>query len=321
MTSINKGIDVSKWQGSIDWIKVKEAGIQFAILRAGFGRYDKQKDPTFERNYLKARAAGLDLGAYHYSYASTVEAARQEAEVFLGWLKGKQFDYPVCLDLEDPSLKKLGRKNLTAIADCFLSHVESRGYYVCLYSNKDWLKNYLDSGYLLKKYDLWLAYWTSSNRPDVDPGRRCGIWQYSSRGRVDGINGNVDLDLAYKDYPAIIRSSGLNGFSAQQDPAIGIEQEAKDKAGQGETKEAKGQDDKAAKDQKVKADKGQEATFNQLEPSYWLYTVVSGDTLWDIAARYLGNGLKYKDIMKLNKLTSTIIYPGQSFKIPKRLKY
>ncbi|HHU49526.1 MAG: GH25 family lysozyme [Caldicoprobacterales bacterium] len=210
---MKKGIDVSKWQGIIDWQKVKAAGIEFAIIRAGYGRLPQYKDATFELNYAGAKAAGIHLGAYHYSYADSTAKAKQEGELFLSWLKGRQFEYPVVLDLEADSLIKLGKKVLTEIADRFLSTVESAGYYVALYSNRHWLNNLLDSNYLLKKYDLWLAHWTKSGKPDMDLSGECGLWQYSSSGRVEGIKGNVDLNIAYRDYPVIIRKSGLNGFA------------------------------------------------------------------------------------------------------------
>lgn len=347
---MKKGIDVSKWQGKIDWEKVKKAGVEFAMIRAGYGRHARYKDEYFERNYLGAKAAGIYVGAYHYSYANTVDKAKQEAELFLSWLKGKQFDYPVCLDLEDPSLKKLGRKSLTAIADCFLSHVESRGYYVCLYSNKDWLKNYLDSGYLLKKYDLWLALWPSSGRPDTDRSNECGIWQYTDKGRVTGIQGNVDLNVSYKDYPSIITTLGLNGYTKKATNTVEApsEKQPKPDIPKGKVRikpEAKSYDgtklasyvynrdydiiqvkgDRVvvgigdqvtaaihAADVIVKESKPAESNSEQTTS----YTVKSGDTLWEIANKYLGAGVRYKEIIKENNLKSEIIYPGQKLKIP-----
>lgn len=98
---MSKGIDVSKHQGKIDWHRVKNSGVDFAILRAGYGKYDNQKDERFEENYSNAKNAGIKLGAYHYSYAKSVDDAKKEAEIFLKWISGKQFEYPVAFDVEE----------------------------------------------------------------------------------------------------------------------------------------------------------------------------------------------------------------------------
>lgn len=204
-----RGIDVSKWQGTIDWAKVAKSNVSFAILRAGYGRYASQKDPTFEDNYNNAKAAGIPVGAYHYSYAKDVAAAKQEAEVFLSWIKGKQFEYPVAFDIEEGSVFNLGKNTVSEIIDAFCSAVESAGYYVCVYTNKNWLDNVV-SAEIKSKYDIWLAQWT--NTPSYNGAY--GIWQYTSSGTVEGISGRVDLNIAYKNYPTIIKSKGLNGFTA-----------------------------------------------------------------------------------------------------------
>lgn len=204
-----RGIDVSKWQGTIDWAKVAKSGVSFAILRAGYGRVSSQKDPTFEDNYNNAKAAGIPVGAYHYSYAKNVAAAKQEAEVFLSWIKGKQFEYPVAFDIEEGSVFNLGKNTVSEIIDAFCSAVEAAGYYVCVYTNKNWLDNVV-SAEIKSKYDIWLAQWTST--PSYNGAY--GIWQYTSSGTVEGISGRVDLDIAYKEYPSIMKSKGLNGFTS-----------------------------------------------------------------------------------------------------------
>lgn len=204
-----RGIDVSKWQGTIDWVKVAKSNVSFAMLRAGYGRVSSQKDPTFEDNYNNAKAAGIPVGAYHYSYAKNVAAAKQEAEVFLSWIKGKQFEYPVAFDIEEGSVFNLGKNTVSEIIDAFCSAVEAAGYYVCVYTNKNWLDNVV-SAEIKSKYDIWLAQWTST--PSYNGAY--GIWQYTSSGTVEGISGRVDLDIAYKDYPSIMKSKGLNGFTS-----------------------------------------------------------------------------------------------------------
>lgn len=201
------GIDVSKHQGDIDWKKVKAAGIQFAMIRAGYGRFDDQKDPKFSANYSGAKAAGVKVGAYHYSYAKTVEQAKQEAETFLAWIKGKSFDYPVAFDIEDKTQAGLGKQLISDMIRAFCETVEAAGYYVCVYANKDWLVNRIDDD-CKKKYDTWLAEWRSG---EPTYSGSYGMWQYTSDGSVSGIDGRVDMNTAYKDYPAIMKANGLNG--------------------------------------------------------------------------------------------------------------
>lgn len=208
---MSKGIDVSKHQGTIEWQKVKASGIDFAILRAGYGKYDNQKDERFEENYSNAKNAGIKLGAYHYSYAKSVDDAKKEAEIFLKWISGKQFEYPVAFDVEEKSQSDKGKQFVSDVIRAFCETVEKAGYYVCVYSNKYWLDNYVDDD-CKRKYDTWLAQWSDK----ATYGGNYGIWQYSSQGEIDGISGRVDLDESYKDYSLIIKSNGLNGFSGSE---------------------------------------------------------------------------------------------------------
>lgn len=203
-----KGIDVSKHQGKIDWNKVKSAGIQFAMIRAGYGRYDKQKDEQFEANYSGAKAAGIPVGAYHYSYAENAEQAKAEAQTLLNWIKGKTFEYPIAFDIEEADVYNLGKNAVSEIIKVFCSTVEAAGYYVCVYANKNWLDNVI-SDEVKKKYDTWLAQWTT--KPTYNGNY--GIWQYSSSGSVNGISGRVDMNTALKDYPSIIKGANLNGLN------------------------------------------------------------------------------------------------------------
>lgn len=204
----NIGIDVSKHQGVIDWAKVKAANIAFAMIRAGYGKVSSQKDSKFEENYKNAKAVGIPVGAYHYSYAKTVEDAKKEAQVFLSWIAGKQFEYPVVFDIEDASQVNLGKQLISDIIRAFCSAVESAGYYVSVYANKDWLLNRIDDD-VKKKYDTWLAEW----REEPTYTGNFGIHQYTSKGSVSGITGNVDMNKSTKDYPGIIKKNGLNGFN------------------------------------------------------------------------------------------------------------
>lgn len=199
-----KGIDVSEHNGEIDWKKVKAAGVQFAIIRAGYGRYDKQKDVRFEENYAGAKAAGLHVGAYHYSYAKTAEQAKAEAQTMLAWLKGKSFDYPIVYDIEDASQASLGKSVISDMIRAFCSTIEAAGYYAMVYANKNWQETRIDDD-CKARYDVWLAQWTS--KPTY--AGNYGIWQYTSDGAVDGIAGMVDMNIAYKDYPALIAGTSV----------------------------------------------------------------------------------------------------------------
>ena len=203
-----KGIDVSHHQGDIDFAKVKAAGIRFAMLRAGYGweKPDIQTDRKFHQNYRMAVKEGLPCGAYHYSYATNTREAQLEADFFLQVIKGCQFAYPVAFDLEDKSQRNLGRDTLTDIAIAFCKKLEKSGYYTCIYTNLDWIKNRLDME-RLKPFDLWFARYNAT--PDYGG---IGMWQYSSTGRVDGILTPVDMNIAYRDYPTLMRSRGLNGY-------------------------------------------------------------------------------------------------------------
>lgn len=204
-----KVIDVSKWQGDINWQQVKAAGVQGAIIRAGYGKVDSQKDPKFEQNYANAKAADMPVGAYHYTYAVSIAEAQQEADVFLNWIKGKQFEYPVYFDIEDDSIVHLGKQLLTDIVCTFCDKLEQAGYFVGVYANKNWLMNYLDYD-RIKKYTIWLAHYTTA----TDYPNPHDMWQFSSMQKVNGISGNVDMNWCYKDFPAIIKTGGYNGFGA-----------------------------------------------------------------------------------------------------------
>ena len=210
---MTKGIDVSKHQGSIDWKKVKKDGIDFAMLRAGYGKYESQKDPTFERNYSAAKAAGLNVGAYYYSYAKSRADAKKEAELFLKYVRGKKFEMPLAFDREEQSQANKGRAFVSELVKTFCETVDSAGNFVSVYANKNWLDNYIDDE-CKRKYDVWLAQW--AKKPTYSG--RYGMWQNSSSGSVNGISGRVDTDYAYKDYPKIIKAEGLNGYSKPAPP-------------------------------------------------------------------------------------------------------
>lgn len=201
------GIDVSKWNGAIDFQEIKNDGVEFVMIREGYGKESpSQVDKRFEENYKNAKAVGIPVGVYHYSYADSVEDAKKEAQFCLKNISGKQLEYPVCFDIEDKEQLKLSRRQRTDICKAFCEEIEKAGYYAMIYCNLNWYKNYLYSDEL-KKYDLWLAEWYAE-APSVE----CGIWQKSDQGQINGIGGNVDINEAFKNYPEIMKQKGLNGF-------------------------------------------------------------------------------------------------------------
>lgn len=203
-----KGIDVSTYQSSVDFSKVKAAGYDFVIIRAGYGRYISQKDTQFETHYKEAKSAGLGVGAYWYSYASTVDEAKAEAKVCLEAIKGKTFEYPIFFDLEESKQFAKGKSFCDSIVKAFCNTLEEAGYYAGLYISRSPLQTYISSD-VAKRYALWIAEYSSKCNYSGD----YGMWQYSSSGKVNGISGNVDMDYCYTDYPTLIKGAGLNGFT------------------------------------------------------------------------------------------------------------
>ncbi len=217
-----RGIDVSKHNNKgnpIDWGKVDASGIDFALIRAGYGNDITQKDPKFDENVLGALTHKLHVGAYWFSYAVSVEDVLKEAEVFKKILtpyKGK-IDFPVAFDYEYESIayaQKQGINPSNALIDrmarTFMDSMKADGWFVNIYTNIDFIRTGRFTVDTVTKYDLWLADY--SGTPDYP----CGIQQTGSTGTVPGIEGNVDMDFAYKDYPVIIRAGGYNGFSKPQ---------------------------------------------------------------------------------------------------------
>ena len=186
-------VDISEFQQNIDFNKIKNDGIKAVIIRAGYGREASQKDSMFESHYRNAKAVGLKIGAYWYSYADSVNDAEKEANAFMSVAKGKSFDLPVYYDLEDSSQIGLGKSTLTAIAERFCNTLKRNNYKVGVYANLNWFNNYLDYKKLKAKYSIWLAQY--NDRAELD----CDIWQNSSTGRVSGYNGRLDTNVIYNE--------------------------------------------------------------------------------------------------------------------------
>ena len=191
-----KCIDVSTWNGNIDWNAVVKSGIKYAMIRSSFGvENPNQVDNKFVRNITNAQKAGVKCGIYHYSYAKSAAEAKKEAEFCLKTIKGYKLDLPVAFDIEDSSQTHLGKDTLTSIVIAFCDRIKSAGYRPMLYCNPNWLCNYLHKDKLINKYDIWLANWGVSA-----PSYNCAIWQYSESGSVPGVSGSVDMNWIFKDY-------------------------------------------------------------------------------------------------------------------------
>lgn len=190
------GIDVSKWQGTIDFKAVKNAGYHFVMIRIYNGY---SIDPNFETYYRDAVAAGLGVGVYYYSYATSVEAAQADANTVLGILNGRTLNYPVVIDMEDNvQLAGLTNQNRTDIAWAFCNTITANGYQAGLYANTYWLDHYFENSQLANM-NLWIARWTQSI---YIPHNYTGMgnifmWQYTSDGSVPGISGRVDLNIGF----------------------------------------------------------------------------------------------------------------------------
>ncbi len=204
-----RGIDISKYQGNVDFKKVKDTGIQFIIARIGYGMYENQKDPKFEENYKGAIENNLPVGVYLYSYALSVEDAEKEADVCLKWLNKRRLNLPVYYDIEDKSQETLSKQTLTDMCTAFCRKIEKAGYWAGVYANKYWLTTHLDSKTLEDKFTIWVAQYNDQNTYKG----KYDMWQYTSNGKVNGINGNVDMNILYRDI-----FSDRNGNDNEENP-------------------------------------------------------------------------------------------------------
>lgn len=273
---MKRGIDVSNWQKNINWEKVKAAGIEFAILRIGYGKKSTQKDKQFERNFTECKRLGIPVGIYLYSYALTEKAAIEEAKNCLNWLNGRKLELPIYFDIEDKTQEGFSKEILTNICKAFCSEIEKAGYWAGIYANKYWLTNKLNRSEL-ERYTIWVAQYSNANTY----AGKYDIWQYTSSGKVDGIEGRVDLNYMYKDLIAAV-------------------------AGKEEKTEQKTEEKK----EPVKnVDKVENVADN-----FKNYTVKRGDTLSGIAKKY---NTTYQYLAKINNIEEpNIIHVGDVIKVP-----
>lgn len=212
---MKRGIDVSSHQGVINWDEVKNH-IDYAIIRCGYGaNRTTQDDVYFKRNADECTRLGIPFGVYLYSYADTMEWSNSEVEHVLRLVEGYQMAYPIYYDIEDKVQANLSNEALTDIVVNFCDKLEKQGYYVGVYANLNWWNTKLNSD-RLNQYAKWVARYNQVLGYDG-----AGMWQYTSSGTVSGINGNVDMDICYIDYPEAIKKNGLNGFPKKEVPDNG----------------------------------------------------------------------------------------------------
>lgn len=208
--SVINGIDVSKWNGEINWKAVKSSSLaKFAMIRASYGSEDI--DPMLEANVKGCETYNIPYGFYHYTYAQTVSEARQEARYFLDTIKKYSPTYPVVLDIEESFYKSMSKNQVTDIVVAFMEELEDAGYYAMIYS---YAKFFNDCVYIdrLTDYDIWVASWGDKEKLDENYSYHYGIWQYSETGTIKGIPEDVDLNYCYKDYASVIKKYGLNNL-------------------------------------------------------------------------------------------------------------
>lgn len=208
---MKKIIDISYSQPSIDYVATAKE-IDGVIIRCGrtlWGSFEVGPDSLFETHYKGFKAAGVPVGAFYYGVARTVEQAEREAEKCLELLKGKQLELPIYYDVEEVNTQgSLSKTELTNVVIAFCNKLEQAGYYTGVYASLDWFLNKLDYATLSKRFTLWIAKWSS-----IEPTLTHDMWQYSNKGSINGISGDVDLNACYKDFESIIKQNYLNGFT------------------------------------------------------------------------------------------------------------
>ena len=345
-----KGIDVSEFQGNINWNKVKADGIEFAILKLGnIYDYDANyKDSKFDTNYKNARANGIKIGAYIYNYCNTIDTLKKGLEWAIKKLEGKELDLPFYLDMEDKDIQGETKETLTNQCNEFAKYVESKGYQAGVYANVNWLKNELNPNDFDKKISVWVAQYYK----ECQYTGKYDIWQYASDGSVSGISGNCDMNYLYNE--DIIKESETDTSDKKTIDEL-AEEVIDGKWGDGEDRKTKlekaGYDYDAVQDRVneilsrpkksitevakdvINGDYGNgeerkkkleaegydydtvQAKVNQLLGAEVTktYTVKSGDTLSGIASKYKTTVAK---LVKDNNIkNANLIYPGQKIVI------
>ena len=208
-----KGIDLSYSNGNVDWNKIKAHGIDFAIIRMGYGTDNpNQVDKQFEANYRGAKSAGIPIGAYHYSYAYSVGEAEKEAQFALKLLRGKKFEFPIFYDIEEDGHVKLPKSLCSDIVRTFCNILEDENYWAGVYSFDSFFFYNLDEN-IPFRYTAWVA--KTSGKPQYC--KNYALWQNSWNGSIPGSSPKTDTNICYKDFELLIKQQGKNGFSEERD--------------------------------------------------------------------------------------------------------
>lgn len=289
---MKKLIDVSTWNGKIDWEEVKKH-IDGAILRCGYGSdIKKQDDDCFKYNADECTRLGIPFGVYLYSYAKTEEQARSEAAHVLRMIKGYKLSFPVYYDLEEPGTEKGAAERAVIFGDI----IEKAGYWCGVYASTHWWANYLKG---LDRFTKWVAQWASKCQYE---GKHLDIWQYTCKGTVPGIDGDVDMNLCYRDFPAEI-----HGVTKPKEKTVAeLAKEVLDgKWGNGaERKERLGNRYKEVQDEVNRI-----LGINQ--PKY--HTIQKYETLTDIAEEF---DTTVDALVKLNNIKNpNLIYAGHQIRV------
>ena len=195
------GIDVSKWNGTIDWTAVKNSGVNYVIIRCGYRGSSTGaliQDPKFKANIQGASAAGIKVGVYFFTQAVNEVEAVEEASMVLNLVKGHKLSYPIFIDVESSGGRAdgLDRNTRTAVVNAFCRTIQNGGYAAGIYANKTWFESKMNTS-ALSGYKIWLAQYAAA---PTYKATRYDMWQYTSKGKVSGIKGDVDLNLSYLAY-------------------------------------------------------------------------------------------------------------------------
>lgn len=314
-----KGLDISSYQKGINFNSIKSADIKFLIIRAGFTGWgtgvNYNKDSCFENFYKQAKEVGIPVGAYWYSCANTKEKGIAEARfMYENCLKGKQFEFPIYIDVEDTHHQVNNKRGVTDAIIGFCEYLENLGYYVGIYASD--ISGFQDKMYLneLNAYDKWVARYGS--KPKYVS--QYGMWQSTSSGKINGYNGNLDCNISYKDYSSIIKNNGLNGFLKSSTNNIQninpldnySDEELATKVINGEFGNGNERKQKLGnRYQNVQNIVNNRLSNKSNKSNEIIYIVKSGDTLSSIAKRY---NTTYQKIANDNNISNpNLIYPNQ----------
>ncbi len=313
------GIDISVWQRDINLVQAKAEGVNFTIIR---GAYGNKKDTAFETLYQRAKSNGLGVGVYWWTRAVNEAQAREEAQILIdNVLRGKQFEYPIYIDVEDSLLQNLGKAKVDAIITSALTTLEKAGYYAGFYMNRNWYNNYCNGSSLAKRFTCWLAQWSSAEPSGFPMWQFGGETNYIRTNKIAGVT--CDQDYCYVDFPSIIKNGGFNGYgkgtpspAPQPTPSRKSNEELANEviAGQwGNGADRRNRLTQAGYNyDAVQSIVNQKLSGNR-PSSQTVYTVRAGDTLSGIAKRY---GTTYQRLAQVNNIANpNLIYVGQKIVI------